>query len=129
MIVAERILRNKIPETLNSGCLCARSGDPRRAAFLGAQRWDCGWSFPPCSARDPYAATLRQYNQQTEDEVCRNRSIEIVVSYQPKAAKQSHDYRIALPELVLDSPARQRFIHRMVGDASSLRKSQIRRHL
>jgi hypothetical protein len=62
--VAERTLRNKIPETLNSGCLCARSGDPRRAAFLGAQHGDRGWSFPPCSVRDPslllYGSTINK---------------------------------------------------------------------
>jgi hypothetical protein len=129
MIVAERTLRNKIPETLNSGCLCARSGDPRRAEFLGAQRGDRGGSFPPCSVRDPYAATLRQYNQQTEDEFCRSRSIEIVVSYGAKSRKTIVRLPRRPPEFVLDSPARQRLMHRMVGDASSLRKSQIRRHL
>jgi hypothetical protein len=129
MIVAERTLRNKIPERRI------------RAAFVPAAAIPAGRRFLVPSAgiaagrsRSARCGILTLLLYASTINKPETSSVGVGLSRlwfhtEPKAAKQSHDYRIALPELMLDGPARQRFMHRMVGDASSLRKSQIRRHL
>ena len=79
MIVGERTLRNKIPETLKSGC-------------LGAQRGDRGWSFPQvhaCAVRDmvtPLLSGSTKGNQQTETSSVGVGLVKPVVAYGAKAA-------------------------------------------
>ena len=94
MIVGERTLRNKIPETLKSGC-------------LGAQRGDRGWSFPQVS-RLRGARWLRRYFPAVPKAINKPKTSSVgvglvkpVAAYGAKAAKQPRDYRVALPELLL----------------------------
>ena len=89
-LVAERTLRNKIPETLKSGC-------------LGAQRGDRGWSFPQvhtCAVlrwlRRYFPVVPKAINQQKTSSFGVG-LVKPVAAYGAKAAKQRRDYRVALP--------------------------------
>jgi hypothetical protein len=66
MIVGERFLRNKIPETLKSDCLNAQRGGSRVVVPAGS-RLRGGLVTPLLSGST-------KSNQQTEDEFCRSRS-------------------------------------------------------
>jgi hypothetical protein len=94
MIVGERTLRNKIPETLKSGCLGGRRGDR-----VGRSR-----KFTParCEMDTPLLSGRTKGNQQTEDEFCSESILSSLwPQTEPKAAKQPRDFRVALPELGL----------------------------
>ena len=100
MIVGERIFRNKIPETLKSGCLGAQRGGSRVVVPAGSRLRGAGW------LRRYFPAVPKAINKPKTSSVGVG-LVQAWAAYGAKSRKTTGDSPGALPELALvkTSPA------------------------